>query len=65
MCAASPSCTRLVPEAIRGTFAGLAHPAAIAHLVKLGVTCVEIMPAAAWIDERHLHAAGLTQLLGL
>ena len=54
----------LVPEALRGTFAGLAHPAAIEHLAKLGVTCVEIMPAAAWVDERHLHAAGLTNYWG-
>jgi glycogen debranching enzyme GlgX/4-alpha-glucanotransferase len=53
-----------VPEAIRGTFAGLAHPAAIEHLVKLGVTCAELMPAAAWADERHLHAAGLTNYWG-
>jgi glycogen debranching enzyme GlgX/4-alpha-glucanotransferase len=54
----------LVPEALRGTFAGLAHPAAIEHLAKLGVTCVEIMPAAAWVDEQHLHAAGLTNYWG-
>ena len=40
-----------IPEAIRGTFAGLAHPAAIDHLVKLGVTAVEILPCAAWIEE--------------
>ena len=49
-----------IPEALRGTFGGLAHPAAIEHLVKLGVTSVEIMPAAAWIEERHLAALGLT-----
>ncbi len=54
----------LVPEAVRGTFAGLAHPAVIEHLAGLGVTCIEIMPAAAWIDERHLHAAGLTNYWG-
>ncbi|MGO8781478.1 MAG: glycogen debranching protein GlgX [Rhodomicrobium sp.] len=54
----------LVPEALRGTFAGLAHPAAIEHLAGLGVTCVEIMPPAAWIDERHLHAAGLSNYWG-
>ncbi len=53
-----------VPEAIRGTFAGLAHPAAIEHLVKLGVTAVEVMPCAAWIDELHLSAAGLTNYWG-
>jgi glycogen operon protein len=53
-----------VPEELRGTFAGLAHPAAIGHLVKLGVTAVEIMPCAAWVDERHLTAAGLTNYWG-
>ena len=53
-----------VPKDLRGTFAGLAHPAAIEHLVKLGVTCAEIMPAAAWADERHLYAAGLSNYWG-
>ncbi len=48
-----------IPESIRGTFAGLAHPAAVAHLRDLGITCVELMPAAAWIDERHLPPLGL------
>ncbi|MFT4078188.1 glycogen debranching protein GlgX [Rhodomicrobium sp.] len=54
----------LVPEPVRGTFAGLADPAAIAHLAKLGVTAVELLPSAAWIDERHLAAAGLTNYWG-
>lgn len=49
-----------IPEAIRGTFAGLAHPAAIGHLVQLGVTVVEVMPIWAGIDERHLPPLGLT-----
>ncbi len=53
-----------VPEAFRGTFAGLAHPAAIEHLAKLGVTCVEIMPCAAWIEEQHLYKAGLANYWG-
>jgi glycogen operon protein len=53
-----------IPEAIRGTFAGLAHPAAIDHLVKLGVTMVELLPAAAWIDERHLPPLGLANAWG-
>jgi glycogen operon protein len=53
-----------IPEALRGTFGGLAHPAAIDHLVKLGVTSVEIMPAAAWIEERHLAALGLRNYWG-
>ena len=53
-----------IPEAIRGTFAGLAHPAAIAHLTKLGVTHVELLPVAAWVDERHLPPLGLTNYWG-
>jgi glycogen operon protein len=43
-----------VPEAQRGTIAALGHPAVIAHLKALGVAAVELMPVAAWIDERHL-----------
>ena len=53
-----------VPPEIRGTFAGLAHPAAIGHLVRLGVTAVELLPAAAWIEERHLAALGLQNYWG-
>ena len=53
-----------IPEAIRGTFAGLAHPAAIAHLARLGITTVEVMPCAAWIEERHLARLGLTNYWG-
>ena len=49
-----------VPEAQRGTFAGLASPAAIAHFLKLGITTIEILPAAASMDERHLKPLGLT-----
>ena len=53
-----------IPPAERGTFAGLAHPAAIAHLQSLGVTTIELMPAAAWIDDRHLPALGLSNYWG-
>jgi glycogen operon protein len=53
-----------IPEALRGTFAGLAHPAAIAHLRALGITAVELMPSAAWIEERHLPPLGLTNHWG-
>jgi glycogen debranching enzyme GlgX/4-alpha-glucanotransferase len=53
-----------IPEAERGTFAGLAHPAAIAHLRRLGVTQVELLPVAAWVDERHLPPLGLTNYWG-
>ncbi len=53
-----------IPPALRGTFAGLTDPAAIAHLRALGVTAVELMPCAAWIDERHLPPLGLTNYWG-
>ncbi len=48
-----------VPESERGTVAALGHPAVIAHLKKLGVGAVELMPVTAWIDERHLPPLGL------
>ncbi len=53
-----------IPEAARGRFAGLAHPAVIEHLAGLGVTTVEIMPSDPWIDERHLPALGLSNAWG-
>lgn len=48
-----------IPEAQRGTVAGLAHPAIIEHLSKLRVDTIELMPLTAAIDERHLPALGL------
>jgi isoamylase len=53
-----------IPEALRGTYAGLAHPAAVAHLKSLGVTAIEVLPSCAWIEERHLAALGLTNYWG-
>jgi glycogen debranching enzyme len=53
-----------VPEAQRGTIAALAHPAVIAHLQKLRVNAIELMPIAAWIDERHLPPLGLANAWG-
>nr|CAD6408255.1 glycogen debranching enzyme GlgX [Rhizobium sp. Q54] len=49
-----------VPEHRRGTVAALAHPSVIAHLKRIGVDAVELMPITAWIDERHLPPLGLT-----
>ncbi|MBY3422181.1 glycogen debranching protein GlgX [Rhizobium laguerreae] len=49
-----------VPEAHRGTVAALAHPSVVAHLKRIGVDAVELMPITAWIDERHLPPLGLT-----
>ncbi|MGO9391699.1 glycogen debranching protein GlgX [Rhodoblastus sp.] len=53
-----------IPENLRGTFAGLAHPASIAALKNLGVNTLELMPCAAWIDERHLPPLGLKNYWG-
>ena len=53
-----------VPVAQRGTIAALAHPAVIAHLQRIGVGAVELMPIAAWIDERHLPPLGLRNAWG-
>jgi len=53
-----------VPEARRGTVAALAHPAVLAHLEKLHVSAVELMPITAWIDERHLPPLGLHNAWG-
>ena len=53
-----------VPESARGTFAGLAHPASIAHLAALGATAIEIMPADPFVDERHLPPLGLANAWG-
>ena len=49
-----------VPEHQRGTFAGLASPAVIAHFKQLGITTIELLPAAASLDERHLKPLGLS-----
>jgi glycogen operon protein len=49
---------------LRGTLAALAAPAAIDHLTRLGVTHVELMPIAAWMDERHLPPLGLANAWG-
>lgn len=53
-----------VPQALRGTVAALAEPAVIAHLQKLQVSAVELMPIVAWIDERHLGPLGLSNAWG-
>jgi isoamylase len=53
-----------VPEALRGTYAGLAHPAVVEHLVALGVTAVELLPIHAFLHARHLVDRGLRQYWG-
>jgi glycogen debranching enzyme GlgX len=53
-----------VPKDQRGRFAALASPAAISHFQSIGITAIEVMPLAAWIDERHLAPLGLTNYWG-
>ncbi|WP_431680606.1 glycogen debranching protein GlgX [Kitasatospora sp. KL5] len=53
-----------VPPDLRGTYAGLAHPAAIAHLTRLGVTAVELLPVHHHVSEDHLQSRGLTNYWG-
>lgn len=53
-----------VPERIRGTLAALCEPAVIDHIRGLGVSHVELMPVAAWMDERHLPSLGLANAWG-
>ena len=53
-----------VPPELRGTYAGVAHPATIAHLTSLGVTTLELLPIHAFASEPHLVARGLTNYWG-
>lgn len=53
-----------VPEELRGTYAGLAHPAAVEHLVRLGVTAVELLPVHQFAHEDHLLRRGLRNYWG-
>jgi len=53
-----------VPEHQRGTFAGMAHPAIIAHLKALGVTTVELLPSQHFVSETFLLSRGSTNYWG-
>jgi isoamylase len=53
-----------IPVDARGSYSGLAHPAAIEHLVKLGVTAVEIMPVHQFVHEGQLVERGLRNYWG-
>jgi glycogen operon protein len=53
-----------VPEPLRGTYAGLAHEAAVAHLVDLAVTTVELLPVHHSVPEPFLRDRGLTNYWG-
>ncbi|NLF05663.1 MAG: glycogen debranching enzyme, partial [Actinomycetales bacterium] len=53
-----------IPEHLRGTYAGLAHPASIEHLTSLGVTAVELMPVHQFVNDPSLQAKGLSNYWG-
>ncbi|MFL5730328.1 MAG: glycogen debranching protein GlgX, partial [Cytophagaceae bacterium] len=53
-----------IPEAIRGTYAGIAHPVAIDYLKKLGITAIELMPIHQFITDGFLADRGLTNYWG-
>ena len=53
-----------VPPALRGTYAGLAHPAFLEHLQSIGVTAVELLPVHHFVSEPHLLRRGLTNHWG-
>lgn len=53
-----------VPPELRGTYAGLAHPASVSYLKDLGVTAVELLPVHAKCDEPFLTERGLTNYWG-
>ena len=53
-----------VDPQLRGTYAGLGHPAFVEHLVRLGVTTVELLPVHQFIHEQHLIERGLRNYWG-
>ncbi|MGI8867911.1 MAG: glycogen debranching protein GlgX [Mycobacteriales bacterium] len=53
-----------VPEGIRGTYAGIAHPVVIEHLHRLGVTAIELMPVHQFVHDDRLIKAGLRNYWG-
>ena len=55
---------RDVPEELRGTYAGVSHPAAVAHLQQLGVTAVELLPVHTYVNDAFLVERGLRNYWG-
>ena len=53
-----------IPEELRGTYAGLAHPAIIDYLKDLGVTAIELMPVHQFLQDDHLREKGLSNYWG-
>ncbi|TCK24950.1 glycogen debranching protein GlgX [Pseudonocardia endophytica] len=53
-----------IPEELRGTYSGIAHPAMIEHLQRLGVTAIELMPCHEFVNDHHLEEKGLSNYWG-
>jgi len=53
-----------IPEAMRGTYIGLAHPAAAEYFKSLGVTTIELLPVHQFIHDAHLEERGLRNYWG-
>ncbi|MCZ2830564.1 glycogen debranching protein GlgX [Modestobacter sp. VKM Ac-2986] len=53
-----------VPEDLRGTYAGVAHPAVIEHLTELGITAIELMPVHQFVQDDTLLQKGLRNYWG-
>jgi glycogen operon protein len=53
-----------VPEELRGTYAGFGHPAAVQHLLDLGVTAVELLPIQFFVSERDVEERGQVNYWG-
>ena len=53
-----------LPQEIRGTYEGIAHPAIIEHLQKLGITALELMPVHQFVDDQFLLERGLRNYWG-
>ncbi len=53
-----------VPPELRGTYAGVAHPAVIDHLTRLGITAIELMPVHHFLHDHHLVERGLRNYWG-
>jgi len=53
-----------IPEQLRGTYAGLAHPVMLEHLKRIGVTAVELMPVHQSVSEHALVQRGLANYWG-
>jgi glycogen operon protein len=53
-----------IPPELRGTYSGLAHPAAIEHLRSLGITAVELMPVHHYVTEPQIQRRGMRNYWG-